>query len=325
MERLEFNGESNNETAVCSFRFVDLRHAENLTLLVTLWDGGHGGCGGLSIVDRTAAGFQVHEGLPGSFILGIDDVNQVVRDIAGDGRLELILDSEFTGYEGAGHCVASWPVIYGWDGKNYANLSAEPRFRLFYENEIKTLRAGTPEDCDEATIAKIQRFLGAPPNTGMTEAIQWANSSDPFQREFAADVLSDIGTRGARNYLRMLTKDKDRRVAFHAKTDFAYRHFGTPPQEAEFLETDDPNAPDESDTDDKDQLAQMAEPWHFIVPPTTAGRLDLKARDSRWPVMYGFDSKEQCEVGIQIIQQRSARDSDHQATLHGKCVPAPTR
>ncbi len=146
MEQLAFNGQSGWETQVCSFRFVDLRRAENLSLLVTLWDGGHGGCGWLSVVDRTSSGFQVHEGQGNLY--GIDDVNEVVRDINSDGKLELIFDNAFTDYEGANHWFATWPVIYGWDGKNYANLSALPRFRPFYEQQMKALRAGTPDDCD---------------------------------------------------------------------------------------------------------------------------------------------------------------------------------
>jgi hypothetical protein len=326
MEQTSFDGVSGDGAPVCSFRFVDLRHAQNLTLLVTLDDGGRGGCGGLYIVDRTATGFQLHSGLSALFIFGIDDVNQVVRDIAHDGQLELIFDSEFTDYEGAVHCLAFWPVIYGWDGKNYSYLSAEPRFRPFYENEIKTLGAGTPDDCDQATIAKIQRFFGAPRNTGMTDAIRWAKSSDPLQREFAVGVLSDIGTPEAKKYLRMLTKDKN--VGLDAKMEFAYRHFGKPAPEAEFLDNAGSTNQDRSanDADDKDQLTQLAEPWRFIVPPTIGDKLDLKASDRKWNVLHGFDSMEQCGLGIELIQRdySAGGGPNYQATLHGKCVPAPT-
>jgi hypothetical protein len=84
MEGLDSDGQSTYETKVCSFRFVDLRHAQNLTLLVTLLGDGHaGGCGWLTIVDRTASGFHLHAGQGNN--LGIDDVNQVVRDANKDG------------------------------------------------------------------------------------------------------------------------------------------------------------------------------------------------------------------------------------------------
>ncbi len=200
------------ETGVCSYRFADLRHAKNLSLLVVLnGNGFHGGCGELDIIDRTAAGFEEHSGKFNIF--GDDDLHAVARDINGDGKLELIFDSEFTDYRGASHfCYATWPVIYAWDGSNYANVSAQPQFKQFYEQEINAQQQevakakrilstykhgnhpwdGDGDPCAMATIAKIQRFLGAPPDTGKADAIRWANSSDPWESGFGADVLSDI-------------------------------------------------------------------------------------------------------------------------------------
>jgi hypothetical protein len=80
-----------------------------------------------------------------------------------------------------------------------------------------------------------------------------------------------------------------------------------------------------NDMDDKDQLAQLAEPWRFIAPPTIGDRLDLKASDSKWDVLRGFDSREQCEIGIELAQRdyTAGGGLNYQATLHGKCVPAP--
>ena len=347
MEQKLENGESNVGTRVCSFRFVDLRHAENLSLLVTRWDGPRGGCGGLSIVDRTAAGFQEVSG-EGSDYWGIDDVNEVVRDINGDGKLELIFYNQFTDYEGAA-CAATWPVIYGWDGSKYANLSAQPRFRPFYQQEIKRLRRevadtrrieSTEKDrngpqtssdgarCAEASIAKIQRFLGAGPDTGMADAIRWANSSDRLEREFAAGVLSDIGTPETKRYLRTLAKDRDRVVAISAKTDFAYRHFGKSEPEAEFLEPDDASPEEEQrqmdEQENKDELADQAEPWHLIVPPMKGDKVDLEASDNKWNLEHGFDSKEQCEVGVLLMQQEQQSSGQTLNYLHGKCIPAST-
>jgi hypothetical protein len=345
MEQKLENGESNVGTRVCSFRFVDLRRAGNLTLLVTRWDGPRGGCGGLSIVDRTMAGFEEVSG-EGSDYWGINDVNEVVRDINRDGKLELVFYNQFTDYEGAAG-AATWPVIYGWDGNNYANLSAQPRFRPFYEQEIKRLRGevadarrieskekdrnGRPPSsdgarCAEASIAKIQRFLGAGPDTGMADAIRWANSSDRLEREFAAGVLSDIGTPETKKYLRMLANDTDRGVALSAKTDFADRHFGKKEPEAEFLEPDDASPEEEQhqmdEQENKDQLADQAEPWHLIVPPMKGDKVDLKASKSKWNLEQGFDSKEQCEVGVQVMQQEQQSSGQSLNYLHGKCIPA---
>jgi hypothetical protein len=122
----------------------------------------------------------------------------------------------------------------------------------------------------------------------------------------------------------MLTKDES--AGLEAKMKFAYRHFGKPPPEEESLESYDPNWQNESATIDKEyRLTQLAEPWHFIVPPMTGGKLDLKANDSQWTVLRGFDSEEQCVIGIELVQQDYSAGGglDYQATLHGKCVPAP--
>ena len=342
MEQRHNNGESNVETRICSFRFVDLRHAQNLTLLVTRWDGPRGGCGGLSIVDRMLEGFQEVSG-QGSDYYGIDDVNRVVRNISGDGKLELVFYNQFTDYEGA-ECAATWPVIYGWDGIRYANQSAQTRLRPFYQQEIKRLqheiantrltettykvsnRRGPSSDgarCAEASVAKIQRFLGAPPDTGMADAIRWAHSSDPLEREFAAGVLSDIGTPGTKNYLRKLANDPDRGVALSAKTDFAYRHFGKKEPEAEFLESDDASPDEQQDQMNKDERADREEPWHLIVPPMKGDKVDLRDSDSKWSIEHGFDSQEQCEYGVQLMRQEQGYSGEGLNYLHGKCVPAP--
>jgi|SRR5258708_32729790 hypothetical protein len=50
-------------------------------------------------------------------------------------------------------------------------------------------------------------FLGIARDAEMSDAIKWANSDDPNKREFAIDVLSDIGTRDAIEDLRTLSND----------------------------------------------------------------------------------------------------------------------
>jgi hypothetical protein len=122
----------------------------------------------------------------------------------------------------------------------------------------------------------------------------------------------------AKKYLRMLTKDKNTSVAIVAKIAFAYRHFGKPNSEAEFLEGEDSTMQDQSTTDETDKLAGA---WQLLLPLTTGGKADPKSKARKWYSGRGFDSKEQCEVGIQVMQQFS----DDRAPLHGECVPAPPR
>ncbi len=68
-------------------------------------------------------------------------------------------------------------------------------------------------DCQQAEAAKIERFLGTSPDAGMGDAIKWSESSDPSTREFAAGLLTDIGTSEAMGHLKTLTTDSDRAVA----------------------------------------------------------------------------------------------------------------
>ena len=77
-------------------------------------------------------------------------------------------------------------------------------------------RAGL--DCAKAEAAKVERFLGISRDAGMSDAIKWAESNNPLDREFAADVLADIGTPEAIEYLRTLSRDPNKEVASSAKS-----------------------------------------------------------------------------------------------------------
>jgi hypothetical protein len=72
-------------------------------------------------------------------------------------------------------------------------------------------------NCTKAEAAKIQRFLGISRDAGMSDAIKLASSDDPKDREFAADMLADIGTPDAIEYLRTLSHDTNSGVATSGK------------------------------------------------------------------------------------------------------------
>ncbi len=72
-------------------------------------------------------------------------------------------------------------------------------------------------DCDKAEAAKLERFLGVSRDAGMSDAIKWANSGNPHDRDFTADIFADIGTDQAKEYLKTLSHDPDRNVATEAK------------------------------------------------------------------------------------------------------------
>ncbi len=74
-------------------------------------------------------------------------------------------------------------------------------------------------DCLKAEAAKIERLTGTSRDAGMSDAIEWANSHDPAQRDFATGVLSDIGTAEALKYEQTLSRDSDPDVAKSAKSE----------------------------------------------------------------------------------------------------------
>lgn len=226
-------GYSDDLLRVCSFHFADLRRDGNLSLVAGTDSSGRGLCRQVDILDKKASDFEVY-GITGSIGVG-EDVAARVKDIRRNGKLQLVIDEDFTMDQGVAQCAASWPVIYAWTGGNYANVSAQ--FRDFYQQKLASLVAEMPKlpsggpgsnpgdqgyeeqarrECLEAETAKIQRFLDVSRDSGMNEAIQWAKSSNPAKRVFAADILADIDTPESRKYLGALTKDSDHMVAFLA-------------------------------------------------------------------------------------------------------------
>jgi hypothetical protein len=323
MEQLEpDDGEANYQTRICSSRFVDLGHDGNLTLLISRYDGGRGGCGDAYIVDRTASGFQQHVW---GTVYGVDDVNQVLQKI--DGRFYIAVDDDFAIYGGANEfrtslggpdqCSAGWSKIYGWDGSDYSNQSEQPRFKKFYEHEVETLKkgvAGISPNCTKASVAKIQRdFLGAPPNTGLDEALELTKSSDAMWRLFAANVLADIGTSEAKPYVRKLMSDPNQQVANAAKRAYAFAHFEQkPPPQKDILQQI-------VDGQVQNDNPPVVGPWRLILPPPFNGAaVDLKADYGKWWDRFGFDSQEQCEYGAEVLR----KDYQFEPYRDGKCVPA---
>lgn len=313
MEQLEPDyGEANDETRICSFRFVDLGHDGNLTLLVSRYDGGRGGCGDVYVVDRTAGGFQQHD--LSTTVYGNDNVSDVLGDI--DGKTYLTLPNYRVGNE----CSAGYTRIYAWDGSNYSNQSDQPRFKPYYEQEIEMLKKRVPDDnpeCNNRSIAMIQRdLLGAPPNTGLDDAIKLAKSSDPLRRVFAAKLLADIGTAETKPYLHALISDPNQEVADAARRAYAFGHFEQkPPPQKDFL-------PQIVGDQVQTYNAPVVGPWRLILPPPFNGAaVDLKADYSKWWDRFGFDSQEQCEYGAKILSKDYGQTEPYR---DGKCVPAST-
>ncbi len=280
---------------ICYARFADLRRSGTLSLVVSESDGRF--CH-IIAVDKIAGGFTMY-----AFNLAhFADVPEI-KDLGRDGNLELIVPTDFTGYYGAQHCMAQWPVIYAWTGSNYSDVSSH--YKGYYEQQLASLqkeiasteaqneraeqasaahgagpaasaaglmlkwhlaasaenknepvdggsRVVEPQtedyygpgihassrtvmpppppqvlappppgrdglDCTKAEAAKIERFLGISRDAGMTDAIKWKNSDNPYDRQFAAWVLADIATPEAISDLQVLRHEPNRGVAMAGK------------------------------------------------------------------------------------------------------------
>ncbi len=81
----------------------------------------------------------------------------------------------------------------------------------------------------------MERYLGNSNDAGISDAIRWANSDDPIDRDFAAQILGDIGTGEALKYEQTLSRDSNHDVASWAK--YQLEHWGKPhPAQASVFE-----------------------------------------------------------------------------------------
>lgn len=268
-------------TGICYARFANLENSGQLSLVVAVSDST--GCG-LAVVDKTPSSFRVY-----SFDLFSHYAQSPeIRDLRGNGQLELVVPTDVTGDHGADYCGVQWPAIYAWTGDGYDDVSGQ--YRSYYAQQLATLKrqiaateaekrqaqkeaagltqhcqdrvatvgkrtdlvppappgdgvgvdaaeTGVPQfcwptqsestlepesdwsglNCLKAEAAKMERFLEISRNAGLLDAIRWAKSIKPEERMFASDILANIGTPQAMNYLKKLSHDPNGAVATGAK------------------------------------------------------------------------------------------------------------
>lgn len=115
---------------VCAYRFADLRHSGNLSLVVSVDGGGNGGCNLTYIFDKTAAGFQLYSSE--AVFSGGEDV----QDINHDGKLELILWAFIATPSEIGE-ECDWPLVFAWTGSEYSELGSQ--YQAYYQRYLKSL------------------------------------------------------------------------------------------------------------------------------------------------------------------------------------------
>ncbi len=156
----------------------------------------------------------------------IENLSNVIRDLNGDGRDELIIPSAqpCAEYENGGLHI--WPAVYRLENGHYVEASHD--FPNFYDNEVlPKLNEGISKARTEQTEVwlimqrdTILRAIGRNPTAGLQQAYQWMNSNDPYLREEAAVVFGGLG--GHKGELQTLRADENARVALKAK--FAITH-----------------------------------------------------------------------------------------------------
>lgn len=219
-KHLGFDADPGESIDLCSFRFVNLRDNGMLSLVFGTGVTDRPSCREISIADKTPSGFELYE-MTGALDAG-SDISDSLQDIRKDGRFEFVLSESLA--ERQLGCLATWPVIYAWTGSNYSNVSDQ--FKGFYRQELASREKAissygdSPQshwrkECSQAEAAKLERVLGISANAGLDQAKRLAASKEFFDRNFAVELLADIGTPEARRVLEMLTKEPG--VAFAAK------------------------------------------------------------------------------------------------------------
>jgi hypothetical protein len=120
---------------LCQFRFADLRHSGNLSLVVVIDSGGTGGCKGIDVFDKTASGFEDYSTNANSE----DNLRDSIQDINHDGNFELVLYGPLApSVMRLLGCDAEWPMIFAWTGHGYSDVSS--KYKKYYEEHIKSLK-----------------------------------------------------------------------------------------------------------------------------------------------------------------------------------------
>jgi hypothetical protein len=217
--------------AVDSFAFADLHQSGTLSLVVSMEPTGPAECGEILIVDKVGEKFK------SAWIdCAAHDIGKTVIEVGG--RPVVVGYAQISSYNGTRSCLAIFPVIYGWNGSAYADMSRQ--FPDYYRKTLQDLQhkiakwpatadfARDPAGCDRIEADAIERFLGSP-DAGIEDAIRWSQSSSKLDRIAAVNMFSSVGTPRALDYLKAMTEDSDPEVARLAEYGLTYVQQGPHP------------------------------------------------------------------------------------------------
>src|SRR5215213_977766 len=217
LDRVSDNGSLPSK--VGDFVFVDVDADGQLELLATVDYSGRNFFNTLLIVHHNSDSF----GLQTISVWNMESLENRIRDLDSDSRLELILQKPLTPYLGA-NPVAVWPAVYTLAQSEYVERSAD--FGLWYQSEIlpglkqKPTAQGNAKDDDVSRIelAKIERVINRDRTAGLEMALGWSKDPKSIRRVFAASILGDIEEKAAEETLQQLAVDTDPDVATNARS-----------------------------------------------------------------------------------------------------------
>ena len=209
---------------VGAFKFADLLGDGNIELVATADVSGRAFFGDLLIVRRTGSLTFSAQHIA---VLNLESLTDVVTDLNGDGKKEIIVPVALTPYLRGDFPEAKWTGIYTWTGSLYEEATS--RFAEWYRSNVVP---GLQQALDTAkqrndslaiALAQLQldkaiRVSGGSAETGLTTAQLLATNSDPNLRIWAAYALADIGTPAALVSLNMLLQDANPSVARYSQT-----------------------------------------------------------------------------------------------------------
>jgi hypothetical protein len=187
---------------VGGFGWYDLNRNSQYQLIVTEDLSGRAFFDYLAIYEQNSSGTaSLRQWIEGDQ-LGTD-LGKIVRDIDGDGEIELVIPTTLVSY-GTGATI-TWPAVYRLEKGKYVEASRD--FPGFYEDEVMPKLqerinqyqgkpgVGTPDAVAGLTMVqdKILRVLGRDPTAGLQRVYEWMNSDDPILLQDAAATFQSVG------------------------------------------------------------------------------------------------------------------------------------
>jgi len=206
---------------VGDFKVVDLNGDGRPELVATVDYTGRNFFNTIAVVWQTRSGLRMRT----IDTWNVETLEDALRDLDGDGKLEILAPQLLTPYLGV-RPYAAWTSVQALTGNDYADQS--PKFRSFYEKtvipvlqqQVEDARAtGEKHNVEVAEVAlfKVMRVTGDA-KAGLQRALAWSEDADPLARIYAVSVLSDIDDRDAVQAITKLAADPDHEVASVART-----------------------------------------------------------------------------------------------------------